>query len=257
MLQNGIPGSPNFGANWTPLTRNVIVTLFVLYVAQLLSGGLAVDLFAWHGFGSQFRPWQIVTSFLLGSGGPFWVVIGWLGLYFLLAPVDQFLGRRGFLQALGTSWVTAVAVTAVLLATGLVSAGAPFMGYGPLITALTALFGFSMPNAQFLFMYVIPVRAVWLAWGTGLLSFLYLLASRDLSSSLAFFGWGGAWLWMTVGSGALRRLALRWKKSRIERKLSRFEVIEGGRTEPGTKPRSQPAASSPSKRGRDPGDWVN
>jgi hypothetical protein len=244
MQQNGIPGL-NLGANWTPLTRNVIVALFVIYVAQLLSGGVLDSLFAWQAFGDGFRPWQVVTAFLLGGPTPLVAVLDWLFLYFMLAPVDGLLGRRGLVQALGFAWVVGVLVTAALLATGLVGVSAPFLGLGPLLAALVALFGFSMPNAQFLLFFVIPVRAVWLAWGTGLLSFLYLLYAREVSSSLTFFAWGGTWAWMTLQSGVLRRASLRWKKARIERKLARFEVIEGGRTD------RRP------KRGRDPGDWVN
>jgi hypothetical protein len=241
MQQNGIPGL-NLGANWTPLTRNVLLTLFGVYVAQQLSGGRADALFAWQPFGDGFQPWQIVTSFVLG-GDPVYTVLDWLVLYFVLAPVDGMLGRRGLVQSVAVTWATGVVITSVLLALGLV--GGVHAGIGPLLAALVAIFGFMMPNAQFLLFFIIPVRAIWLAWGTGLMSFLFLLWGKDIGSSLTFFGWVGATAWMAVRGGALRRFQLRWKKSRIERKLARFEVIEGGRTGPRT------------KRTRDPNDWVN
>jgi len=242
-MANGLPGL-DLGSNWTPLTRNVIVALFVIYVAQLLSGGVLTDLFAWRPFGGGFKAWQVATAFLLGGPTPFSAVLDWLVLFFLLAPVDGILGRRGLVQALGVTWASTVVVSTALLAAGLLSPTV-FLGIGPFLTALVAIFGFSMPNAQFLLFFVVPVRAVWLAWGSGLLSFLYLLYSRDLGSSLLFFAWGGASVWLWLRNGALRRTQLRWKRKTIERKLARFEVIEGGRTE------------RPAKRGSDPGDWVH
>ncbi|MDP2308853.1 MAG: hypothetical protein Q8P18_22720 [Pseudomonadota bacterium] len=241
-MANGLPGL-DFGSNWTPLTRNVIVTLFAIYVVQLLSGGVIQDLFAWQAFGAGFKPWQIVTAFLLGPT-PLSAVLSWLVLFFVLAPVDNLLGRRGLLQALGVSWVCGVVASSLLLAAGFVSA--PFMGLGPVVAVLITLFGFLMPNAQFLLMFIVPVRAIWLAWGTGLMSFLYMLYSRDLSSSLQFFAWTGAAVWMAVRNGGMRRVSLRWKRRQVERKLSRFQVIEGGRT-----------AEKRPKGGGGPGDWVH
>ncbi len=246
-MANGLPGL-DLGSNWTPLTRNVIVTLFAIYVVQLLSGGVIQDWFAWQPFGAGFRPWQVATAFLLGGPSPLSAVLDWLVLFFVLAPIDHLLGRRAMLQGLGAAWVVTVVVSSVLLALGAITITAPFMGLGPALAALITVFGFLMPNAQFLLFFVVPVRAVWLAWGTGLLSFLYLLYSRDLGSSLLFFAWGGASLWMALRGGGMRRLSLRWKKRQVERKLAHFEVIEGGRTT---------GTERPSKRGRDPGDWVH
>ncbi|MES2639334.1 MAG: hypothetical protein V4850_07610 [Myxococcota bacterium] len=241
-MANGLPGL-DLGSNWTPLTRNVIVTLFAIYVIQLLSGGVVETLFAWQPFGGGFRPWQVVTSFLLGPS-PFSAVLSWLVLFFVLAPVDNLLGRRGMLQALGVSWAVGVVVSSLLLAAGFVNA--PFLGLGPVVAVFITLFGFMMPNAQFLLMFIIPVRAIWLAWGTGLMSFLFLLYSRDLSSSLQFFAWTGAAIFMAVRGGGMRRASLRWKKRQVERKLARFEVIEGGRT-----------AEKRPKGGGGPGDWIH
>ncbi len=81
------------------------------------------------------------------------------------------------------------------------------------------------------------------------MSFLYLLYSRDVGSALGFFSWGGAYLWTGVRNGALRRAQLQWKRSRIERQLRRFEVIEGGRGDADTKGRRSAR--------KEPNDWVN
>jgi hypothetical protein len=52
--------------------------------------------------------------------------------------------------------------------------------------------------------------------------------------------WVGAWAWTTLGNGTIRRARLEWKRRDIERKMARFQVIEGGRD------------SGPKK-----DDWVN
>ena len=228
MQSTGVPGL-NLGPNWTPLTRTVLVGFFAIYVVQLLLRGTLEAWLAWQPIGEGFAPWQPFTSFLLQGPTPITALIDWIVLYFLLAPLEGILGRKGFLQAIGLCWAVAVAATLALLATGLVQQVGMVLGISPLISALFALFGFLMPNAVIMLMFVLPIRAIWIAWGTGLLTFLFLLYSHELSSALAFFAWGGAWLWIAMRGGGYRRLMLRWKKSRIERQLSRFEVIEGGR----------------------------
>lgn len=220
----------HLGDNWTPLARNVLVTLFAIYVVQLLVGDPMIALFAWHPFGAGFRPWQIVTAFLLGGPDPLSAVLNWLVLFFLLAPLDRLLGRKGLIRGIGVSWAVAVAVAMVLVATGIVRQEGAFYGGSALLAALLALFGFLMPGATFLLMFIVPVKAGLIAWGTGLLSFLYLLYTRDLGAALAFFSWGGAWLFLNArGGGGVRRLMLRWKRHRIEKRLQKFEVIEGGK----------------------------
>ena len=251
-MSNGLPGI-ELGSNWTPLTRNVIVTLFAIYVVQLLAGGEGgpvQQLFAWYDFGAGFHPWQVATAFLLSGPSPLSAVFEWLAIFFFLAPVAGMLGNRRLAQALGVSWLVSVVVAATLVATGVVTAAYPFMGVGPLVAALVGLFGFLMPNAVIRIYFVLPIKAVWIAWGTGLIAFLFFLYARDLGTSLTFFAWGGAAAWLAVQNGALRRLSLRWKKRQIERRLSRFEVIEGGRTE-----RRPPAPGGKRESSRD--DWVH
>lgn len=228
MQPSGIPGL-NLGDNWTPLTRNVLVGLFAIYVVQLLVGDAVLAWLAWQPFGAGFAPWQVFTAFLLSGPTPITALLDWLILFFLLAPLDAMLGRRTFVQAILTCWGVSVAVSLVAMAAGLIAHPGVYLGISPLLAALVALFGFMNPGATFLLMFVVPVRAGLLAWGTGLLTFLFLLYSRDLGASLAFFAWGGAWSFMAFRGGGMRRMLLKWKRHRIEKKLQKFQVIEGGR----------------------------
>jgi membrane associated rhomboid family serine protease len=229
----------NLGDNWTPLTRNLIVGLFVLYVGQLLAGDAVTAALAWQPFGAGFLPWQPLTNVLL-AGDPTSACLGWLGLFFLVAPVERALGTSGLARAVLASWVGAVA-----LGLAVASLGRPdgaVLGLAPILTALVSLFGWSHPGANILLFFVIPIRAELIAWGTGALSFLWLLVAltrggaSPTGSALALGAWVGALAWSRLGSGEVRRLQLAWKRRNVERQLRKFEVIEGGRAAP---PRSR------------------
>jgi hypothetical protein len=232
MQSSGMPGL-NLGDNWTPLVRAVVGTLFAIYVAQLLSDGRVTALLAWQGLDAGFAPWQPLTSFLLSGPDPLGAFFQWLGVFFLLGPLERMLDRRSLFGALATSLAVSVPLALLGQWAGWLGVPGAVLGVEPLLVALVALFGFLMPNAQFLFMFVIPMRASWLAWGTGLLSFLYLLYARDVGSALSCFSWAGVYVWAGLRNGAFRRAQLQWKRARIDRELRKFEVIEGGRTDGG------------------------
>lgn len=242
----GLPPTPSLGANWTPLTRNVLVGLFALYVVQLLSNGVVAAWLAWWP-GATFGPWQPFTSFILPGPRPLDAIFDLILIYFTLAPLDSILGRRQLAYALGASWATAALLGILATGLGFLPHLAPAYGLTALCAALVMLLGSMMPGATFLAFFVLPVKAIWLAWGTGLLCLLNLVYYRELGAALPFFAWLGAWGYVTVRGGSFRRLSLRWKKHQIERKLAKFEVIEGGRT--GGKTTSRKSGTSD--------DWIH
>ncbi len=229
MQGNGVPGL-NLGDNWTPLARAVILTKFGIFVAQMVSRQALDQWLAWQPFGEGFYPWQVVTALALSPYHPWSAFLEWLGLFFLLAPVERALGRTGLVRALGASWLLAVTLTVVGVLTGLFD-DLGFVGVSALLGALLAHFGFTNPHATVYIFFVVPVRASLLAWGTGLIAFLFLLYAPSTWTGLAFFAWGGAWAWHAVPTRRLGAAFGRWRRSRAERDLRRFQVIEGGRRE--------------------------
>ncbi len=229
MASQGMP-QLDLGGNWTPLVRNVLVTLFVIYVVQALAGEPFLALFAWQPFGPEFRPWQVATAFLLETG-PISAVFTWLTLYFFLPLLQGTVGLRKLGQATVFAWFFAVVCTFAGLAVGLPDM--EFYGSGPILLAYSALFGFLIPELQFLLFFVIPVKAKWIGWGGGLLSFLYLITSPSNVTALAFFAWVGAWIWAGWHNGAFRRMRLQAQRKRVEKRVSRLEVIEGGKAQAG------------------------
>lgn len=222
------------GLGFTRLSRRVLVALVALYVVQLLAQNwLHVSLqewLAWWPFDSgQFLPWQLVTCFLL-NGDPMTAFFGWLWIFFILPSVEQMFNARSLAWATVTTAAVSVATGSMLLLGGAVTAPGPWYGLGPFLTALTVLFGLSRPNAQILLFFILPIRAGWLAWGTGLLALLYLLAYRTLDAAMWVGGWLGAYAWLQVQlPGGVRRPFMKAKQWWIQRRLQRFQVYEGGR----------------------------
>ncbi len=229
----GPPAS--FGVDPTPLTTRVIGVLFGVYVVQLLAEnwlGLPVTgALAWSPWRSGlFRPWQPLTFWLLSGPAPLSALISWVVLFFFLPPTERTLGRRGTLRfTLFTVAFTAVAGLLLDLV-GAVAGGSPVLGIEGLLAAMIVVFGLAHPRATILLFFVIPVQAAWIAWGSGVLALLNFLAGRSLGAAVILAGWIAGWLWMELlRRGGLRRVLLRRKQARIKKKLSRFEVIDGGR----------------------------
>lgn len=235
------PGFAETMPGFTGPTRTVLLTLVGLYMTQLVASSWlklpVVETLAWWPlFSEAFRPWQPLTSLLVHSPDPISALFSWLFILFFLPSVIQLFGWPAIRR--GMAWILAGAVVAglALEAIGAVVPGGPFMGIGPALTALTVIFGLSQPNARILLFFVIPIRAVWIAWGSGILALLSFLAMRSLDAAMWLMGWCAAWVWLQDLSWPdLRRPYLRWKQARLQRRLRKLTVIEGGR---GRKPDS-------------------
>lgn len=222
----------DFGFTMTTLTKRVLLALVGLYVVQLVAEQWLhlplTEWLGWHDLRSGFMPWQPVTAYLLNGPTPLGAFLQWLFLFFLLPPVELLVGRKALLRALLVVFVVATVLGLALNALGAVSAPTPFIGIDPLLTALLVIFGLTRPNARILLFFVLPIKASWVAWGSGLLALLSLLSSRDLRAAMWFGGWVGGYIWLHGGPGRLvRRWRLKAKHKRIEKRLKRFEVIEG------------------------------
>ncbi len=225
----------------TPLTRNVLIALFVLYTVELMARNLAgapIDVLRWYLFGQGFSAWQPLTRYLIQGQGVLGVVLAGVVVYFFLPVMERMFSLRQVAEALACGAAGGTALGLALDLLGL--AGGSTGGWAPLVTVLIVLFGLKIPDATILLFFVLPVPAKVLAWGTGVIAFLLLLASFDLSSIDLFGTWLGAvgwWYWR--GPAGQKRRLLR-KASQVERELNRFQVLDGG------------------KRGaRDQDDWIH
>ncbi|MBN1336256.1 MAG: hypothetical protein JXB39_09870 [Deltaproteobacteria bacterium] len=224
---SGYPPTRLPGSRLTWWILGVLAGLYVLQVIlEQWTGVPIVARLAWWAPGSGlFRPWQPVTAFFLNGPAPFSALIEWVVLFFLLPPTLSLFGRRGVALASIAAWAGAVAITLPLQFLGVIQAGsAPFLGLEAFITTLLLLFGLSRPDARILLFFVIPIRAAWVAWGTGAVAFLLFLYTRGVPSSVAFFGWCGALAWFRG-----RDLFSGRRRGPVRRRSSRLHALPGGR----------------------------
>jgi membrane associated rhomboid family serine protease len=229
---SGVPAG--FGIEFTELTKRALIVLVSAYIVQLvLMYWFQVDLGAWVFLnrigGGHWWPWQPATSLLFNSPSVISAAISWLFLLFFLGPVERLMGRRRMLTGLAFSAALGALFTSLVDVAGGLASPVPFTGLEPVLTALVVFFGLTMPNATIRLMFIIPIKAGWVAWGSGVIALLYFLASRDLGSAMALGGWAGAVAFMRVGPDQWKKIVLRWRARNVEKELEKFTVIDGGR----------------------------
>lgn len=211
--------------NLTPLSRNLLIGSFLIYMVQLATGGVLEHYLGWQGFGSGFQPWQLVTAFLLTGPDPRTAFFGWLAIFFFVATVDGVLGRRKLGYAMLSVWVGTVVSTLVLAATGLLPFKA-YVGYEPFSLALITLFGFYMGSSQIRLWFVLPVPAVVFAWGSGVYALMWFVYAPSNYTWMDVAAWISAAIFQFVDQGGFRRMKVQRQRAKVER---RFAVHEGGK----------------------------
>lgn len=229
-----VRGQPSgFGIDITELTKRALIALIALYIVELvLVFWFKIDVGRWifmNRVGGSWMPWQLLTAQLFNHLSPMGAIFDWIILVFFLGPVERLMGRKKLLQSLGIVALGAGFVTTGLDVLGAVNVDAPFVGLNPVITALVVFFGLSLPNATIRLFFVLPIKAAWFAWGSGLVALLYFLAVRDLGSAMALSGWIMAFGVMKFGPDEWKTMWLRYKARNIEKELAKFEILDGGK----------------------------
>ncbi len=221
------------GFQFTPLSKAVLIALVSIYVLQLVAEtwlGLPVlRTFGWLPFQGGFQPWQPFTAFAL-NGSPMRAFFDWLFIFFILPAVEPMFSLERLKRFAVFTYLGSIVFGFAMLLLGAVHIRGAWFGIEPLLAGLLVLFGLSRPNATILLMFIIPIKAAWVAWGSGLLCLLNVLSGRDLGSAMWLAGWLCGYVWLRGGiMPALRKTLLRFKHQQLKKKLSRFDVIEGGK----------------------------
>ena len=222
-----------FGIQMTKLTKTVLIAMFMLWVIQTVASPTAwVKNLAWW-VGPQFKLWQPFTHWVVYPPGEvFNTLLTWLMIVFFLPPTEESYGQRGVLRITLVIMSMCAIIGTLFSVSGVVHNG-PAVGIMPIITAFVTLFGLNRPQATILLFFILPIKAIWIAWGTGLISLMYFLvaipAGGSLPATLALTAWCTAYGWVQLHDrGGLRKAILRRKQRQLQRKLRRFEVHEGG-----------------------------
>ncbi len=210
----------------SPLTKRLLFGLVGLYVVEVVVGSiLGVNLvpLLWLSLENGFQPWQVLTRWFLQRD-----IMGLLtsaaAIYFILPAL-----RRSFPDAIIVRAVLFSAVVGSALAfafdlTGLLGGAA--YGLSPLLAVMLVMFGLHSPDATISLLFVIPVPAKYVAWGTGILSGVLLLGTMHMMAAVGFFTWLAAiaW-WFLLGPRARIRIA----SPKRQPEKPRFTVYQGGK----------------------------
>ncbi len=222
-----------FGSNFTQLGKRMLIIYGVIYVVELLFEHWlkfpVVNYLMIYPFSSDgFYIWQIVTHpFIHNPTAPIGFLINCLVFYFFAAPVEYAFGTRRFL----TLFYVAAAGGAVcgLLFSSVSGFNAPFMGMLPSLLALVVIFGLLNPEATILLMFILPVKAKYLSYGTIVITLLTFLAKANPHGAYHLGGILLGYIYFKGPKNAfdLKIIVAKYYEWQFNRKKSRFTVIDG------------------------------
>ena len=223
----------DFNIQLTPLTKKLLIGILIAYVLQLIIGQTILSLndFAWFP-AENFKLWQPITHFfvldLAPDFSPMRFLLSLLGIVFFMPPVEQNFRKKGLGRLLALTIGISIAFGALCSIATIAYQGVAY-GIESYIVALLTVFCFLRPSAQILLFFILPIKAEWIGWFTGLISFLYLLANRDLGAAVQLAGWFAGLVFLAQKKkGPLRRIYKQTiGKPRAAKKP--FKIIQGGK----------------------------
>jgi membrane associated rhomboid family serine protease len=231
-----------FGTNFTRLGKKLLIIYAIIYIVELLSEHwlhipIVGTLQLYPPSDKSFSLWQIVTHpFIHNPGAPISFLINCLVFYFFAAPVEYALGTRRFVTLFYVS--AAGGALSGLIFGGLAGFNAPFMGMMPSLLALIVIFGLMNPEATILLMFILPLKAKYLSYGTIAITLLTFLAKANPHGAYHLGGILFGFIYFK-GPKTLfdpNLIYLRYMQWRLKRKRSRFTVIDGGDKKDDDKP---------------------
>jgi len=184
-----------------------------------------------------FHLWQIVTHpFIHNPHAPLGFLVNGLVLYFFAAPVEFALGTGRFLALFYLSALGAALAGMAL--SGVAGFNAPFMGMLPSLLALIVVFGLLNPEATILLMFILPVKAKYISYGTVGITLLTFLAKANPHGAYHLGGILCGWAYFKAPATALdpQLLYLKYLQWRLNRRKARFTVIDGEKGKDDDKP---------------------
>lgn len=231
-----------FGPTLTPLGKIMLIIYGTVYVVELLGQQwLGIPVYQWLALSAPnsglFHFWQLLTHpFIHNPGSPIGFLIDCLVFYFFAGTIESSLGTRGFLQlyiiaALGGA-------VACLLFGSMASFSAPCAGMMPSLLALIVVFGLLQPEATILLMFVLPIKAKYISYGTVIVTALTFLAQTNHHGAYHLGGIGLGWLYFRSPTHWLDPNWWRWKffERANKKRRTKFTVINGEKDDDDDRP---------------------
>jgi len=225
--------SYTFGTGLTQLGRRLLVFYAIVYVSELLlehwlKVPLVTKLVLHPPVSGQFQIWQVFTHpFIHDPYGPIRFLINGVVFYFFAAQIERHMGSRQFLRLF---YVAALGGAVCGLAlSGISGFNFPFMGMLPSLLALIVVFGLINADATILLMFVLPVKAKYISYGTVAITLLTFLAKANPNGAYHLGGILCGFIYFKgptnlVDPQSWYTKYLEWQ---LKRKKSRFTVIDG------------------------------
>ncbi len=225
--------SYGFGSRLTLLGKRLLIIYGIIYVLELLSEHWfkipvvsVLQLYPLKNF--SFHLWQIFTHhFIHDPYSPVSFIISCIVFYFFAGSVENAYGQKRFLILFYTSALGGALCG--LAFSSVAGFNTPFLGMLPSLLSLIVIFGLLNPEATILLMFILPIKAKYLSYGTIIITFLTFLAKANphgayhlggiLFGYLYFRG-----LWKYLNPKLIYLKYLEWE---LKKKRSRFKVVDG------------------------------
>jgi membrane associated rhomboid family serine protease len=233
MFPQGHRGTIGFGNSLTPVGRIMLITYASIYLAELIGQHwLNLPLYEWLALSpvksDYFHFWQLITHPMVHNpGSPIGFLINCLVFYFFAGTIESALGTRRFLTLYGIAAIGGA--LGGLMFSGLASFGVPYAGMMPSLLALIVVFGLLRPESTILLMFILPIKAKIISYGTIIVTALTFLAKTNPHGAFHLGGIGLAWLYFRSPSQWLDPNWWRWKyfEHTRNKRRSKFTVIDG------------------------------
>ncbi len=230
-----------FGSGLTMLGKRILIIYGVIYVIELLCEHWlhipVVRNFQLYPFQHpDFHFWQFFTHpFIHDPVNPLSFLINCLVFYFFSQPVENAFRPKGFLILFYLSAFGGLVCGLIL--SNVSGFNAPFSGMMPSILSLIVVFGLLSPESTILLMFVLPVKAKYLSYGTILITALTFLAKANPHGAYHLGGILLGYLYFRgpnfLNPKVIHFKYLQWK---LKKQKSKFKVIDGGSEKDNNKP---------------------
>jgi membrane associated rhomboid family serine protease len=235
VAQIPVQQSAGFGSNFTDLGKRLLIMYGLIYIIELLcEHWLNIPIVNYLKIypvnHPDFQLFQLITHpFIHDPNAPISFLINCLIFYFFAGPVETAFGQQRFVILFYFS-----ALGGVL--TGLIFSimsgfNTPFLGMLPSLLSMIVVFGLLNPEATILLMFILPVKAKYLSYGTVLLTFLTFLAKANPHGAYHLGGILFGWLFLNKFKKYINPdlIYLKYLEWQLKKKKSQFTVIDGGK----------------------------
>lgn len=224
-----------FGSSLSSAGKKFLTIYGIIYIVQLI-------IEHWLNFPitkllyldpNDFKIYQTITHiFIHDPKSPFGFLINAIVFYFFSSQVERSFGTGRFFTLFYTAALSG-AITGLLFAYLVPDLlfSRPSLGMTPSLIAVIVVFGFLNPNASILLFFVLPVRAVYISYGTIIVTVLTLLAKVNPYAAYHLGGIAAGYLFLKhpfnlFGFNRLYLLYLNWQH---EKKKRKFNIVDGGK----------------------------